>query len=159
MNCGMPDFPVLHYLPQFAQTHVLESVMLSYHLILCLPLLPLPSVFPSIWVFSNELALLISWPKYMSFNISPSQVWFPLGLTGLISLLCKWLSRVYPSTTIQKHQSFSAQPSLWSNSNICSWLLEKPQLLAMWMFVGKVTSLLFNMLSVFVMPEEKHIKR
>ena len=77
MNCSVPDFPVLHYLPQFAHTHVLESVMLSYHLILCCPLLPLPSVFPSIWVFSNELALRISWPKYMSFNISPSKVWFP----------------------------------------------------------------------------------
>ena len=54
------------------------------------------------------------------------QGWFPLGLTGWISLLSKGLSRVFPSTTIQKHQFFSAQPSLWSNSHIHTWLLEKP---------------------------------
>ena len=56
------------------------------------------------------------------------QGWFPLELTGLISLLSKWLSRVFSSTTIQKHQFFGAQPSLWSNSHIHTWLLEKPQL-------------------------------
>ena len=54
------------------------------------------------------------------------QYWFPLGLTGLISLLSKELSRVFSSTTIQKHQFFSTQPSLWSYSHICKWLLEKP---------------------------------
>ena len=54
------------------------------------------------------------------------QGWFPLGLTGLISLQSKGLSRVFSSTIIQKHQFFSAQPSLWSNSHICMWLLEKP---------------------------------
>ena len=54
------------------------------------------------------------------------QGWFPLESTGLISLLSKGLSRVFSSTTIQKHQFFSAQPSLWSNSHICMWLLEKP---------------------------------
>ena len=54
------------------------------------------------------------------------QDWFPLGLTGLISLLSKGLSRVFSSTTIQKHQFFSAQSSLWSNSHINTWLLEKP---------------------------------
>ena len=52
--------------------------------------------------------------------------WFPLGLTGLVSLLSKGLSRVLSSTTIQKHQFFGAQPSSWSNSHICTWLLEKP---------------------------------
>ena len=52
--------------------------------------------------------------------------WFPLGLTGLIFLLSKGLSRVFSNTTVQKHQFFSAQPSLWSNSDICTWLLEKP---------------------------------
>ena len=55
-----------------------------------------------------------------------TQGWFPLGLTGLISLLSKGLSRVFSNTTIQKQQFFSAQPSLWSNSHICTWLLEKP---------------------------------
>ena len=54
------------------------------------------------------------------------QDWFPLGLTGLISLRCKQLSRLFSNTTIWKHQIFSAQPSLWSNSHICTWLLEKP---------------------------------
>ena len=54
------------------------------------------------------------------------QGWFPLELTGLISFQSKGLSRVFPSTTVQKHQFFSAQPSLWSNSHICTWLLEKP---------------------------------
>ena len=56
------------------------------------------------------------------------QDWFPLGLTGLISLLSKGLSRVFSNSTVQKHQFFSAQPSLWSNSHIHTWLLEKPQL-------------------------------
>ena len=107
----------------------IDSVMLSNHLILCHPLLLLPSVFPSIRVFSGELALCIRWPKYRSFSISinPSmniQGWFPLGLTGLISLLSKRLSRVFSSTTIWKHQFFGAQPSLWSNSHIYMWLLE-----------------------------------
>ena len=54
------------------------------------------------------------------------QGWFPLGLTGLISLLFKGFSRVFSSSTIQKHQFFSAQPPLWSKSYICTWLLEKP---------------------------------
>ena len=52
------------------------------------------------------------------------QVWIPLGLTGFISLLSKGLSRVFSSTTVQKHQFSGAQPSLWSNSHICTWLLE-----------------------------------
>ena len=56
------------------------------------------------------------------------QDWFPWGLTGLISLLSKGLSRVFSNTTVEKHQFFSAQPSLWSNFHISTWLLEKPQL-------------------------------
>jgi len=85
---------------------------------------------PSIKVFSSESALHIRWSKYWSFSssISPSndiQGWFPLRLTGFISLLSKGLSTVFPSTTVQKHQCFSAQPSLWSNSHICTGLLEK----------------------------------
>ena len=99
----------------------IESVMPSNHLILCHHLLLLPSIFPSIRVFSNESALRIRWPKYWSFNfsISPSiniQDWFPLWLTGLISLQSKGLSRVFSNTTVQKYQFFSAQPSLWSSS-------------------------------------------
>ena len=74
MDCSMPGFPVLHHLPELAQTHVHWVVMPSNHLILCRPLLLLPSTFPSIRVFSNELVLQIRWPKYwsFSFSISPS---------------------------------------------------------------------------------------
>ena len=54
------------------------------------------------------------------------QGWFPLGLAGLISMLSKGISRVYSSTTVQNNQFFSAQPSLWSNSHICTWLQKKP---------------------------------
>ena len=109
----------------------IQSLMPSNYLILCLPLLLLPSVFPSIRVFSNETVLRITWSKFcsFSFSISPSktiQSWFPLGLSGLISLLSKWLSRVSSSTTIWRHQFFSVQPSLWSNSYIHTWLPEKP---------------------------------
>ena len=94
----------------------IESVMPSNHLILCRPLLLLPSVFPSIRVFSNESAFSIKRLKFwsFSFSISPSNEysgWFPLGLTGLISLLSRGLSRVFSSTTVQKHQFFGAQPS------------------------------------------------
>ena len=102
-----------------------ESVMLSNYLILCRLLCILPSIFPCIRVFSSESALCIRWPKYwkFSFSISPSnelQGWFPLGLTDLISLLSKGLSRVFSSTTVQKHQFFSTQLPLWSNSHICT---------------------------------------
>ena len=63
------------------------------------------------------------------------QGWFPLGLTGLISLLSKRLSRLFFSTTLQKHQFFSTQPSLWSNSHIHTWLLEKTTALTRWTFL------------------------
>ena len=89
---------------------------------------PSPSIFSSIRVFYSDLALCSRWPKYWSFSISPSvntQDRFPLGWTGLISLQSKGLSRVFSNTTVQKHQFFSAQPSLWSNSHIHTWLLEK----------------------------------
>ena len=80
-----------------------ESVMLSNHFILCCPLLLLPSIFLSIRDCFNELALQIGWPKYWSFNISPSneyiQDWLPLGLIGLIS----WLPNGFSRTTIQKN--------------------------------------------------------
>ena len=86
----------------------IESVMGSNQLILCHPLLLLPLIFPRIRVFSNDLALRIRWPKYwsFSFSISPSmnfQGRFPLGLIVLVSLQSKGLSRVFSSTTIQKH--------------------------------------------------------
>ena len=110
--------------------------MPSNHLILCRPLLLLFSIFPGIRIFSNESALCIF--AFCNQNMGASlsawdltmniQGWFPLGWTGLISLLSKGLSRVFSSTTVWKHQFFGAQPSLWSNSHICIWLLEKPYL-------------------------------
>ena len=124
---------------------VFESVMLSNHFILCCSLLLLPSIFPSIRVFSSTLTLRITWLKYWSFSISPPmniQDWFPLGLTVLISLQSKGLSRVFSSITIRKHQFFGAQPSLWSYSHIHIGLLEKTYLwlygpsLAKWNYYG-----------------------
>ena len=105
----------------------IESVMPSNHLILCHPLLLLPSVFPSIKVFSNELVLHIRWPKY-SVSVLPMnfQGWFPLELAGLISLLSKGLSRIFSNTTVWNHQFFGAQPFLLPSSHIHKWLLEKP---------------------------------
>ena len=103
----------------------IELVMLPNHLILRHPLLLLPSTFPSIRIFSSELALRIRWPKYWSFEYS-----------GLISFRMDWFDLLAVqgslksplSTTIRKHRFFSAKPFLWSNSHICTWLLEKPQL-------------------------------
>ena len=78
MDCSTPGVLVLHQLPELAEMHVHQSVIPSSHLILCHPLLLLPSISPSIRVFSNELALCIRWPKYRSFSISPSHEYLRL---------------------------------------------------------------------------------
>ena len=91
----------------------------------CLPSFPALGSFPISRLFtSNGQSIGAS----ASASIFPMNIhdWFPLGLTGLISLLSKGLSRVFSSTIIQKHQFFGAQPFLCSNSHICTWLLEKP---------------------------------
>ena len=121
----------------------------------CRPFLLLTSIFPSIRVFSNKLGLHIRWPSIgvsASASVLPMNIqgWFPLGLTGLIFLQFKGLSRVFSNTTVQKHQFFSAQLSLWSNSHIHT-LHWKNYSFDYRTFVGKVTSLLLNMLSRFVM--------
>ena len=107
MDCGTPGFPVLHYLPEFAHFMYTESVMLSNHLILCHPL-HLPSIFPSIpWSFPVSWFFASGGQRiWASASVLPMNIWgwFPLGLTGLISLLSKGLSRVFSSTTIWKHQ-------------------------------------------------------
>ena len=84
MDCSMPGFPVHHQLLKLTQIHLIELVMPSNHFILCRPLLHLPSIIPSIRVFSNELVLCIRWPKYWSFtfSISPSN-----EHSGLISFI------------------------------------------------------------------------
>ena len=101
-----------------------ESVVPSNHLIPCCPLFLLPSIFPSIRIFSSELAPCIRWPKYQSFSFSTSPsseysglISFSFLQTGLISLQFKELSRVFSNTTIQKYQFFDTHPSIWSNSH------------------------------------------
>ena len=101
----------------------IKSVTPSNHLILFHPFCLLPAIFPSIRVFSNESTLHIWRPKYWRFSTSLSNAYsglIPLGLTGLISSLSKGLSRVFSSTTIRKHQFFSAQPSSHSRWNLSS---------------------------------------
>ena len=86
---------------------------------------PASGSFPMSRLFTSGSQSIRASATVLPMNI---QGWLPLGLTGLISLLSKRLSRVFSSTTVQKHQFFSTQPSLWSNSHTCTWLLEKPQL-------------------------------
>ena len=140
--------------------------MPSNRLILYHPLLLLPSIFPSIRVFSNESTLCIRWPKYwsFSFSISPSNEYSVLisfkidrfdivAVQGTLKSLLKHHS--------SKHQFFSAQLSLWSNSHIHIWMTTGKTIpLTTWIFVSKVMSLLFNMLFRFVvtsLPKSKHL--
>ena len=118
MNCSLPGLPVHHQLLEFTQTHVHQVG----HLILCRPLLLLPTIPPNIRVFSNEPTLRMRWPKYWSFSFSiipskeiPGLISFRMGW---ISLQSKGLSRVFSNTTVQKHQFFGAQSSSQSNSHI-----------------------------------------
>ena len=132
----------------------IESVMSSNHLILCCPLLLPLSIFPGIRVFSNESVLWIRWPKYwsFSFSISPSNEypdWFPLGWTGWISLQSKALK------SLLQHHSSKASILLHSAFFIVQlshlyMTTGKTKALTRWMFVGKVMSLLFNLLSRLV---------
>ena len=103
----------------------IELAVPSSHLILCRPLLLLPSIPPSIRVFSNEPTLCQSTGVSASASVLPKNIqdWFPLGWTGWISLQ---LSRIFPNITVQKHQFFGAQLSSQSNSHIHTWPLEKP---------------------------------
>ena len=98
MDCSTPGFPVHHQLPELAQLMSVESVMPTNHLILCCPLLLLPSIFPSIRVFSYESGLRIRWPKYwsFSFSISPSNEYL-----GLISFRMDWLGLLVVQGTLK----------------------------------------------------------
>jgi len=155
MNCSTPGLPVHHQLPESTHIHVHQSVMPSNHLILCQPLLLLPSIFPSIRVFSNESALHIRWPKYcgFSFNISPSN-----EHPGLISPRMDWLDLLAVQGTLKsllQHHSSKASSLRHTASFIVQ--LSHPYMttgktiaLNRWTFVGKVMSLLLNMLSRLV---------
>ena len=133
----------------------IESMMPSNHLILCRPLLLLPSIFPSIRVFSNDSALLIRWPKYwsFSFNISPSN-----KHQGLISFRMDWLDLLAVQGTLKSIlQNHSSKATILQCSTFFRVQLPysymttgKTIALTRWTFVGKVMSLLFNMLSRLV---------
>ena len=132
MDCSTPGYPVHHELTELAQTHVHrvgDAIQTSHP-----PLSPSPLAFNL-----SQHQSLLQWLQFLasggqsngsfSFSISPTNEYsgqFPLGLTGLISLQSKGLSRVFSKTTVQKHQFFGAQISLWSNSHIHTWPLEKP---------------------------------
>ena len=155
MNCSTPGLPVYHQLLEFTQKLMsIESVMPSSHLILCHHLL-LPSIFHSIGVFSNESALPIRWPKYwsFSFNVSPSN-----EHPGLISFRMDWLDLLaIQGTRKSLLQHHSSKASILQCSALFIVQLSHPYMttgktitLTIWTFVGKVMSLLFNMLSRLV---------
>ena len=137
------------------------SMIASNHLILCCSLLLLPSIFPSIRVFSNESGLPMRWPKYWNFSFSPSNEYqggFSLGLTGLISLLSKGLSRVFSSMTVQSVLWQSAFSMVQLSHPYMTTVKNKTW--SIWAFVSKVVSLLFKTLSRFViafLPRSKRL--
>ena len=147
MDCITPGFPVRHQPLEFTQTHVHELVMPSNYLILSCPLLLVPSVFPSIRVFSNESVLCIMWPKYWSFSISPSN-----EHPGLISFRMDWLDLLAVQGTLKsllQHQS-SKTSILWCSAFFIGQLTHpymttgKTIALTRRTLFGKVTSLLLN---------------
>ena len=166
MDCSTPDFPVHHQLWGPTQTHI-------YHISDAIqPSHPLSPPSPPAFNLSQHQDLFqsVSSSHQVAKVLEPQlhhqvlpmniQGWFSLGLTGLISLQSRGLSRVFSSTTVWKHHFFGAEPSLWLNLHIHTWLLEKNKTLTIWTFVGKVMSLLFNILSRFVitfLPRSKHL--
>ena len=150
----MPGFPVLHHLPELLKLMSIESVVPSNHLILLHPLLLPPSIFPSIRVFSNESAPCIRWPKYrsFSFSISPSNEY-----SGLISFTMDWLDLLAVQGTLKSLlQHHSLKASVRCSAFFMVQLshpymtTEKTIALTLWTLVNKVMSLLFNILSGFV---------
>ena len=151
-----PGFPVLHHLPDLLKLTSVEWVMPSNHLLLCCPLLLLPSMFPYIRVFSNESALQIRWPKYWSFSfiISPSS-----DYSGLISFRVDWFDLLAAQGTLMSLlQHHSLKVSILRCSAFFMVQLSHPYMttgktiaLTLGTFVNKVMSLLLNMLSRFVL--------
>ena len=153
MDCSMPGLPVQHQLLELAQTQV-HWVMPSNHLILCRPLFS-PSVFPSIRVFSSESVLHIRWPKYWSLHSSTSP---SNEFSGLISFRIDWLDLLAVQGTLKSLlQHHSSKTSILQCSAFFIVQLSHPYMttgktiaLTRWPLVGKVMSLLFNMLSRLV---------
>ena len=111
-----------HPLSRWCHPTISSSVV---PLLLCLQSFPASWSFPKSWTFpSGGQSVRAS----ASASVFPMDIqgWFPLGLTALISLQSKGLARIFSNTTVQKHQFFGVQPYLWSNSHICTWVLEKP---------------------------------
>ena len=163
MDCSTPGFPVLHHLLEFAQFMSIESIMLSNCLILCCPLLLLPSIFPRIRIFSNKLALHIRWPNYWSFSFSNSpsnfQGWLPLGLTDLIS----WIQGTLKSL-LQHHNSktWILRCSAFLNVQLSHPYMTVRQTIPLTRqtFIDKVMSLLCDMLSRLIiafLPRSKRL--
>ena len=165
MDCSTPGFPVLHYLWSLLKLVSIESMMPSNHLILCRPLLLLPSIFPSIRVFSNESVLRIRWPKYWSFSfiISPSNEY-----SGLISFRIDWFNLLAVQETLNSLlQHHSSKPSILQHSTFFMVQIShlymttgKTIALTRWTFVGKVMSMVSNVLSRLVitfLPKSKHL--
>ena len=164
MDCSTPSFPAFHHLPEFAQTHVHLLVMPSNHLILCRPLLLLLSIFPSIRFFSNVLALHIRWPKdsSFSFSISPSNEY-----SGWISFRMDWFDLRTVQGTPKSLQRYCSKASVLWHLTFFMVQFSHPYMttgktiaLTIWTFVGKVMSLLFNMLSRLVitfLPRSKRL--
>ena len=133
MDCITPGLPVRHQLPELAQTLSIESVMPSNNLILCRPLLLPPPIFQGSWSFQTSQFFTsggISFGVSVSTSVLPMNIqdWSPLGWPAWIAFQSKQFSRVYFDTTVQKHQFLGTQLSLYSNSHIHMWLLEKPWL-------------------------------
>ena len=164
MDHNTPGLPVHHQLLKFTQTHVYwvgDGIQPSHPLLSPSPLALTLSQHQGLfkWVSSShQVAKILSF----NFNISPSNEHpglISFRMDGWISLQSKGLSRVFFNTTVQKHQFFGAQLSLWSNSHIHTWLLEKPQLWPYGPF-WKVMSLLLNMLSrpvIAFLTRSKHL--
>ena len=163
MNYSTSGFPVLHISLSLLKLMTIELVMPSNHLILCRPLLLLPHIFPSIRVFSNVSAFHIRWPKYWSFNTSSSNEY-----SGLISFRIDRFDLLAVQRTLQsllQHRSLKAA-ILWCSASFTVQLSHpymttwKTIALTTQTFVGKVMSLIFNMLSSFVitfLPRCKHL--
>ena len=165
MNCSPPGFLSITNSQSLLKLMSIQLLMPSNHLILCHPLLLLPSVFPSIRVFSNESALRIMWPKYciFSFSISPSN-----EHSGLISFRIDWFDFLAVQGTLKsllQHHGSKASILQWSAFFMVQlshlyMITGKTIALTIQAFVCKVMSLLFNMLSRFViafLPRSKHL--